>query len=397
MLRRMKRFGRYYLIMTVLAAIVIGLVYLHNPAATQQLLGDVEKDFPTSTNAMQDKAVWQKLALEVRSDLSVIFGGKPAVEDKSASDGNSAPDNAPPPPPKPPTLAPLAGDTKTPLASVLPGHPHWVWKTLDGREYDDVVVTKIEPTTVVIMHANGIAHLDTTVLPKELLQELHLQEGAATAALDEAAREASHPFYRLSEMDDARATALRLHRPVAWLGSTTDAYTVAQPIPNSDADLTQLAVKVLQPIAITVFLDGDTDLAKAPSAVQSEFNQADGDPGADGKHFALPKIVFSDASGEVVFGRVIAQQLQTARELPLSEEVAAIERNAGPLLSGTPAPAPPPAATATSTPAPTTNAPASAPVTNAPAATIPAPATIAPPTTSPATNSAPTNAAPGGN
>jgi len=58
----------------------------------------------------------------------------------------------------------------------LPAQANWTWQTLDGKTYDNVVITHLSPTEVTITHSLGVAHLPLTNLPPDIQQQL---QGAA--------------------------------------------------------------------------------------------------------------------------------------------------------------------------------------------------------------------------
>jgi thiol-disulfide isomerase/thioredoxin len=62
----------------------------------------------------------------------------------------------------------------------MPAHPHWTWNTSDGNTYQDVVVTKIEPDTVIITHSLGVAHISIDLLPPDIQKQLNYSPDAAS-------------------------------------------------------------------------------------------------------------------------------------------------------------------------------------------------------------------------
>ena len=114
--------------------------------------------------------------------LDAVFAGAPPV----VAYPNAAP----------PAAVSSASETTTPVATpvpaatnassavaeqpwtppaVTPALPNWTWTTLDGVTYQDVVITKIEPATVSITHANGVAHIPINLLPPDLQKQLNYQ------------------------------------------------------------------------------------------------------------------------------------------------------------------------------------------------------------------------------
>lgn len=75
-------------------------------------------------------------------------------------------------------------DTVKPWAptDMLPSQPNWTWETLDGRTYQNVVVTKIEPDTIAITHSLGVAHIPINLLPSDIRKKLNYVPHAASQA-----------------------------------------------------------------------------------------------------------------------------------------------------------------------------------------------------------------------
>ena len=96
---------------------------------------------------------------------------------------------APAPAPAPaPTPAPVVGTASHPF----PAQPNWTWSTSNGTIYRDVVIQKIEPDAVTILHHDGGAKIDMANLPPDIQAQLNYDPAAAKAyAAAEAAREAA--------------------------------------------------------------------------------------------------------------------------------------------------------------------------------------------------------------
>jgi hypothetical protein len=87
----------------------------------------------------------------------------------------------------PPASAPVATpspDATKPWAppDVMPSQPNWTWTTADGKTYQNVVVTKIEPDTVTINHSLGVAHIPINLLPPDIQKQLNYDPHAASQA-----------------------------------------------------------------------------------------------------------------------------------------------------------------------------------------------------------------------
>ena len=63
---------------------------------------------------------------------------------------------------------------------VMPAQPNWTWTALDGKTYQDVVVTNIEADTVTITHSLGVAHIPINLLPADIRKRLNYNPHAAS-------------------------------------------------------------------------------------------------------------------------------------------------------------------------------------------------------------------------
>ena len=174
-----------------------------------------------------------------------------------------------------PTEAPFVPVKPWAPPDVMPAQPHWVWVTSDGQEYDDVVVNKIEPETVSITHSLGVAHVAMATLTPSIQKRLNYDPAAAAAAKKEAEREEAHPYYRLALLEEAKAAARELHRPLAWMCGNLSALGKANPVTDSEDDLTQMAMRELKSRAIVIFLDGNGDLQQVAPVLLQQFYQYD--------------------------------------------------------------------------------------------------------------------------
>ncbi|HEX4139191.1 MAG TPA: hypothetical protein VHY09_02510 [Candidatus Methylacidiphilales bacterium] len=72
----------------------------------------------------------------------------------------------------------------------LPAHPHWTWD-IGNREFNDVVVTRVDADRVTIAADSGMAQIDIALLPGEIRRELNydpvLADQAAAARRAQAA------------------------------------------------------------------------------------------------------------------------------------------------------------------------------------------------------------------
>jgi hypothetical protein len=209
----------------------------------------------------------------------------------------------------------------------MPAQTNWTWTTMDGKTYQNVVVTKIEPDTVTITHSLGVAHVDISTLPADIQKQLNYDPSAAAGLAAERTREDQHPYYALTSLADAQAAARQLHWPIAWICSDLPTLTTTDATPNSEDDLTQRAVNHLKTQAVIVFLDGNTDLGKVPAVLLKDgFFQMDDGPVPDGHHFYPPKIVFSDPDGTKCLGRVSSTQLKATGEAAIDNVLTTIHQ-----------------------------------------------------------------------
>jgi hypothetical protein len=78
------------------------------------------------------------------------------------------------------------------------------FKTIDGKEYKNVTVDRVEPDGLIITHSVGRAKIPLTKLPK-YLQEKYYRDRVAAAAADRAAAQAAEEKRREQKaLDDKR-------------------------------------------------------------------------------------------------------------------------------------------------------------------------------------------------
>jgi hypothetical protein len=284
-----------------------------------------------------------------------------ALAEVSSLTSNNTPqanaDSPAPPPvssPAPPPIKPWAPP------DVLPAQPNWTWTTLDGTTYNNVVVTKIGPDTVSFTHAMGVAHdVPISNLPSDIQKKLNYDPVAAVAAHKEAKREEAHPFYKFADRAEAQNLARQMHWPVAWMDTRLPELSTANPVPDSEDDMSQRAINHLKSHTIIIVADGNNDLGSLPPIVLAQFFVLDDGPMPGGHHFYGPKIVFSDPDVTKTFGRISHTQIKTNGDAAFVEGLAAIPTDWAGSPSVTPPPFTPPAKTASAPPAPTSPATAS--------------------------------------
>jgi hypothetical protein len=81
----------------------------------------------------------------------------------------------------------------------LPARPNWTWTTLNGKTYEDVVVEKVEADCVTILHRDGGARIDISMLPGDIQQQLNYDPALAYAASEERAKEEAYSTEALSQ------------------------------------------------------------------------------------------------------------------------------------------------------------------------------------------------------
>jgi hypothetical protein len=150
------------------------------------------------------------------------------------------------------------------------------------------------------------------------------------------------PSYDISStaaaQDEARARKL----PLAYLGIIPGVLTEASPQPNSDADLSQLALNTLQGRAVVITFDG-RNMAPVPGLIHMQFHQPDDGPLQGGAAWLVPKIVFSDPGITKTLGRVSHTDLASRGAPAIRDALDAIQ-NDPTSLDPKPAPSPSPVA-----------------------------------------------------
>jgi len=311
----------------------------------------------------KDPAGCQKVANDVTSVIRTVTTGAQQPETQPSEQAAPIPPVPPPaavvtpaPAPVVPVLPPSPLKTWVPLA-VMPAQPNWTWNTSDGKTYQDVVVNKIEPDAVSITHSMGVAHILMNLLPPDIQKQLNYDPEMAKAARAEAERESEHPYYPFaSSAAEAEGIALQLGWPVAWIEGIPDDMSVANPLPNSQADLTQSAVNRLKSETVIIFANGNIDLGSLPSLIRDQLFILDDGPIPGGHHFYAPKIVISDPEVSKIFGRVSFTQMKAAGTAAIDEVLASIPKDSSAQPASNEQPAPTAAPSPSSPPPPVTPA-----------------------------------------
>jgi hypothetical protein len=170
-----------------------GYAYVHDPSGCKKLLDDacsvVGSVLPVPLHP--DTAPAKVIA------AAPITPKQPPVPAPAPAPASAS---AVPNPPPPVTTAPASSSVPNPVPAstpapaarspdavkpwappdVMPAQPNWTWQTSDGATYQNVVVTKIEPDTVTIMHSMGVAHIPILLLPPDIQKQLNYDPHAAS-------------------------------------------------------------------------------------------------------------------------------------------------------------------------------------------------------------------------
>jgi len=125
----------------------------------------------------------------------------------------------------------------------------------------------------------------------------------------------SSGYYTLDDLAKAQEAARQAHLPLAWIDGNLSALSAANPDPNSEDELTQMALAHLRSRVIVIFADAGPTLGQLPAVIRDQqlFQMDDGTiPG--GHHYYVPKIAFSDADITKPLGRVSYTQMHATRE-----------------------------------------------------------------------------------
>ncbi len=168
------------IVLVLLLGALIGYADYRNPAGCEKVLHDtgtlVQSLIPGAPPVTTAAPVPNSAVPSPHPTPSALPAGAPATL-AAAPAPASAPDSAAPP-------APATPDANQPWAppAVTPSQPNWTWTTDDGKTYQNVVITKIDPDSVTITHSMGVAHLDTATLPPDIQKQLNYDPAARAAA-----------------------------------------------------------------------------------------------------------------------------------------------------------------------------------------------------------------------
>jgi thiol-disulfide isomerase/thioredoxin len=150
--------------LAVLLGSFVAYAYVHDPSGCKKVLNDAYSVIVTiSPIPSKSEAVSPVPPTSTPPEQPTLAAPTPAPAPVSAVP-------APPPPPTKPWAPP----------DVMPAQPNWTWTTSDGTTYQNVVVTKINPNTVVIMHSMGVAHIPINLLPSDIQKQLNYDPHAAS-------------------------------------------------------------------------------------------------------------------------------------------------------------------------------------------------------------------------
>jgi len=145
----------------------------------QQAIDDADKPVSSPSPAAIPKNS-DTSSSSISQTASVTQPSSPPISASVSPVPAAAPVTAVNPPISAPASNPLP-DAAKPWAppDVMPARPNWTWTTSDGKTYQNVVVTKIEPTTVTISHSLGVAHIPISSLPAGIQTKLNYDPAAA--------------------------------------------------------------------------------------------------------------------------------------------------------------------------------------------------------------------------
>jgi hypothetical protein len=147
-------------------------------------------------------------------------------------------------------------------------------------------------------------------------------------------------YYNIYDTAKAQAEARQRKLPLAYLGCFPENLTEVSPEPNSEGDLSQMALATLQGQAVVIFFDGH-NMAPVPGMIHGQYHINDDGPLDGGAAWNVPKVVFCNADISKILGRVSCTQMTASREVALNTVLQSIRNNPTALV---PAPLPPPTA-----------------------------------------------------
>ena len=133
-------------------------------------------------------------------------------------------------------------------------------------------------------------------------------------------------------MPKAQDAARQRHLPLAWIDGNLSALSAANSDPNSEDELTQMALAHLRSRVIVIFADAGPTLGQLPAVIRDQqLFQMDDGLLPDGHHYYVPKIAFCDAEITKALGRVSYTQMHAAREAALDAVLTTInsDKSAG--------------------------------------------------------------------
>ncbi len=154
-----------------------------------------------------------------------------------------------------------------------------------------------------------------------------------------------YPLYHaISDTAAAQTEARKRNLPLAYLGAYDGDLTTASPAPNSDQDLTQMALAALSGKAVIIFFDGK-NMAPVPAIVHAQYHVHDDGELSGGASWLVPKVVFADPGITKTLGRVSATQMKGSRDVLIISALESIHADPTSLTAAappTPAPTPVP-------------------------------------------------------
>ena len=191
------------------------------------------------------------------------------------------------------------------------------WTTSDGPTYNDVTIKSVDGDTVTISDQNGQDFVSMKTLPPNIQAKVRYFAAKASGT-------DMPDYFPMSSMAQAKALAKQLGLPLAWMDSLPSDFSVSNPDPDSEEDLSQRVVKHLKGQAVVIFMDDDKEVSSQPPLVHDQLEIFDDGPLSGGFHFLGPKIIFSNLDASKIYGRVSATQLKATGEAALDKVLASI-------------------------------------------------------------------------
>jgi hypothetical protein len=157
----------------------------------------------------------------------------------------------------------------------------------------------------------------TSLLPLSLLLTSIVLPAFADSPAPVSATTLNPPtgYYTLEDLPKAQDAARQSHLPLAWIDGMLSALSASNPDPNSEDEITQMALAHLKSRVVVIFADAGPTLGQLPAVIRDQqLFQMDDGPLPDGHHYYVPKVCFCDAEITKPLGRVSYTQMHASRE-----------------------------------------------------------------------------------